>query len=167
MGRIPALPRPRRPEQIPCRSKLTNRTGGHARGTDRLNHHLEESHDDVLHHVPGLDPALVLTEPDHGSDAANLSVRAQSDGAGWSLTGEKTSISLGMVADTGVVFARTGGPGAHGVSAFYVNLNDPRIARTALDDHGGRAIGRASLHFDGLPVSPSELSAGSRRHVTR
>ncbi|WP_207567897.1 hypothetical protein, partial [Mycolicibacterium elephantis] len=25
------------------------------RGTDRLNHHLEESHDDVVHHVHGLD----------------------------------------------------------------------------------------------------------------
>ncbi|MCE5290482.1 MAG: acyl-CoA dehydrogenase family protein [Nocardiaceae bacterium] len=101
--------------------------------------------------------ALVLTEPDHGSDAANLSLRARRDGSGWSLTGEKTSISLGMVADTGIVFARTGGPGARGVSAFYVNLNDDRIARTALDDHGGRGIGRASLHFDGLPVGPSEL----------
>ena len=32
-----------------------DRTGGHPRGTDRLNHYLEESHDDLLHHVPGLD----------------------------------------------------------------------------------------------------------------
>ena len=37
----------------------TNRTGGHPRGTDRLNHHVEESHDDVVHHAPGLDPAPV------------------------------------------------------------------------------------------------------------
>ncbi|MFZ2241430.1 MAG: acyl-CoA dehydrogenase family protein [Gordonia amarae] len=101
--------------------------------------------------------ALVLTEPEHGSDAANLSLRAQRDGAGWRLLGEKTSISLGMSADTGVVFARTGGPGARGVSAFYVDLNDERVARTALDDHGGRAIGRASLHFDGVPVGRDEL----------
>lgn len=101
--------------------------------------------------------ALVLTEPEHGSDAANLSLRAQRDGAGWRLLGEKTSISLGMLADTGVVFARTGGPGARGVSAFYVDLNDERIARAALDDHGGRAIGRASLHFDGVPVGCDEL----------
>ena len=33
----------------------TNRTGGHPGGTDRLNHEVEESHDDVVHHVPGLD----------------------------------------------------------------------------------------------------------------
>ncbi|MCF7550757.1 acyl-CoA dehydrogenase family protein [Pseudonocardia sp. WMMC193] len=101
--------------------------------------------------------ALVLTEPGHGSDAANLALRAVPDGAGWRLVGEKTSISTGMVADTGVVFARTGGPGARGVSAFYVDLHDGRVARTPLDDHGGRAIGRASLHFDGVPVSRDEL----------
>ena len=55
MGRRPPLPRPRRPQQIPSRPQLTDRTGGHPGGTDRLNHHLEESHDDVVHHVPGLD----------------------------------------------------------------------------------------------------------------
>ena len=33
----------------------TDRTGGHPSGTDRLNHQVEESHDDVVHHVPGLD----------------------------------------------------------------------------------------------------------------
>ena len=37
MGRITALPRPGRPQQIPSRSELTNRTGGHPSGTDRLN----------------------------------------------------------------------------------------------------------------------------------
>ncbi|WP_165704805.1 hypothetical protein, partial [Mycobacteroides abscessus] len=32
-----------------------DRTGGHPRSPDCLNHHIEESHDDVVHHVPGLD----------------------------------------------------------------------------------------------------------------
>ena len=35
-------------------------TGGHPGGTDRLNHQVEESHDDVVHHVPGLDPCEAL-----------------------------------------------------------------------------------------------------------
>ena len=39
-------------------------------------------------------PCFCLTEPEHGSDAARLGLRAQRDGAGWRLTGEKTSISL-------------------------------------------------------------------------
>ena len=42
----------------------TDRTGGHPGGTDRLNHHLEESHDDVVHHVPGLDQKM-LTYANH------------------------------------------------------------------------------------------------------
>ncbi len=32
-----------------------SRTGGHPCSTDRINHDNEESHDDVVHHVPGLD----------------------------------------------------------------------------------------------------------------
>jgi cyclohexanecarboxyl-CoA dehydrogenase len=102
-------------------------------------------------------PALCLTEPAQGSDAANLQLRAEPDGDGWRLIGEKTSISLGMYANVGAVFARTGGPGARGVSAFMVDLDDHRLARTPLDDHGSRAIGRASLYFDGLPVARDQL----------
>jgi putative transposase len=38
MGRITALSGPRRPRQIPTHRRHPHRTGGHARGTDRLNH---------------------------------------------------------------------------------------------------------------------------------
>jgi len=102
-------------------------------------------------------PSLCVTEPGHGTDAANLGLRADADGAGWRLTGEKTSITLGMDAHTGLVLARTGGPGARGVSAFYVDLDDRYVSRSAFDDLGSRSIGRASLHFDGLPVSRDRL----------
>ncbi len=102
-------------------------------------------------------PSLCVTEPGHGTDAATLELKAEPDGDGWRLTGEKTSITLGMDAHTGVVLARTGGPGARGVSAFYVDLVDGRVARTGFDDLGSRSIGRASLHFDGLPVGRDRL----------
>ncbi|MGH7748700.1 MAG: acyl-CoA dehydrogenase family protein, partial [Candidatus Dormibacteria bacterium] len=97
-------------------------------------------------------PALCLTEPDHGSDAAHLSVRAERDGSGWRLVGEKTSVSFGMQAETALVFARTGGDGAGGVSAFYVELDPAHVERGAFADLGSHAVGRGSLHFDGLPV---------------
>lgn len=102
-------------------------------------------------------PCLCVTEPGHGSDAATLEVRADADGDGWRLTGEKTSITLGMNAHAALVLARTGGPGARGVSAFFVDLDDRYLSRAAFDDLGGRAIGRASLHFDGLPVAREQL----------
>lgn len=102
-------------------------------------------------------PAFCVTEPEHGTDAAALDTKAEPDGDGWRLTGEKTSITLGMAAHTALVLARTGGPGARGVSAFYVDLDDRHVSRAAFDDLGSRAIGRASLHLDGLPVSREQL----------
>jgi cyclohexanecarboxyl-CoA dehydrogenase len=101
--------------------------------------------------------ALGVTEPEHGTDAASLATRAERDGDGWRLTGEKTSITLGMDAHTILILARTGAPGARGVSAFYVEIDDRYVTRTRFDDLGSRAIGRASLHFDGLPVAREHL----------
>ncbi|MDQ0382377.1 acyl-CoA dehydrogenase family protein [Amycolatopsis thermophila] len=105
-------------------------------------------------------PAFCITEPGHGTDAAKLEMKAEPDGDGWRLTGEKTSITLGASADVALVLARTGGPGARGVSAFWVDLDDRYTSRAPFDDLGSRAIGRASLHFDGLPVPREALVGG-------
>ncbi|WP_310961196.1 acyl-CoA dehydrogenase family protein [Nocardioides terrisoli] len=103
-------------------------------------------------------PCIMITEPSAGTDAANLGLRATPDGSdAWTLQGEKTSISLGMAADCAVVLARTGGAGARGVSAYWVDMSDPGISRSAFDDLGSRAIGRASVHFDGVRVTRAEL----------
>lgn len=104
--------------------------------------------------------ALVLTEPEHGTDAAGIGLRAEPDGDGWRLTGTKTSIMLGHYATHGLVFARTGGDGARGISAFYVALDRPEVRRVRLDDLGSRAGGRATLHFDGCPVGRDDLVGG-------
>jgi cyclohexanecarboxyl-CoA dehydrogenase len=101
--------------------------------------------------------ALVLTEPEHGSDAASIEFQAEADGDGWRLTGEKTSINLGIYATHGLLFARTGGPGARGITAFHVALDDPRVTRTQLRDVGSRAGGRSTLVFDGLPVGADDV----------
>ena len=97
-------------------------------------------------------PAIMITEPGHGTDAAALALRATETADGWVLNGEKTSITLGMAADRAVVLARTGGPGARGVSAFWVDMSSPGISRIAFDDLGSRAIGRASIFFDDVAV---------------
>jgi cyclohexanecarboxyl-CoA dehydrogenase len=102
-------------------------------------------------------PCFCLTEPEHGSDAASIALRAERDGSGWRLTGEKTSISLGMSAHTALVFARTGEQGARGISAFYVELDDRYVTRAPFADLGERAIGRASLAFDGHPAAAQAL----------
>lgn len=102
-------------------------------------------------------PCICITEPEHGTDAAAMELKAVPTGGGWTLHGEKTSITLGMTADRAVVLARTGGPGARGISAFWVDLHHGSVSRSAFDDLGGRSIGRASLHFDGTPVARDAL----------
>ncbi|TGQ65101.1 MAG: acyl-CoA dehydrogenase [Mesorhizobium sp.] len=65
--------------------------------------------------------AFALSEPRSGSDVANTEMTATRDGDSYLLTGEKTWISNGGIADLYVVFARTGeAPGAKGLSAFLV-----------------------------------------------
>ena len=65
--------------------------------------------------------AFAMTEPECGSDAANMQTSAMRDGNEWVLVGEKTLISNGGIADFYVTFARTGeGEGARGLSAFIV-----------------------------------------------
>ncbi|PYM55692.1 MAG: cyclohexanecarboxyl-CoA dehydrogenase, partial [Candidatus Rokuibacteriota bacterium] len=97
--------------------------------------------------------ALALTEPGVGSDAANLACRAEREGDGYVITGEKSGISLGMVAQAAIVFARTDPAGrARGVTAFLVPLDLPGVSRSPLRDMGTRAIGRALLAFDRVRV---------------
>ena len=65
--------------------------------------------------------AFALTEPGSGSDVAATKTTAERVSDGWRLTGDKTWISNGGIADVYVVFARTGeAPGAKGLSAFLM-----------------------------------------------
>jgi acyl-CoA dehydrogenase len=74
--------------------------------------------------------AFALTEPETGSDAANIAMRAEQGANEWLLTGEKSYISNGTIADVMTVFARTGSPqdGAKGISAFIVRGDDPGLS---------------------------------------
>ncbi|MGR7996829.1 cyclohexanecarboxyl-CoA dehydrogenase [Xanthobacter sp. ZOL 2024] len=101
--------------------------------------------------------ALALTEPQGGSDAAALALKATRDGDAYVLDGEKTSISMADQAQWAVVFARTGTPAerAHGVSAFLVDMGAPGISRTRFNDLGEHAIGRGSIFFDRVRVPAS------------
>jgi acyl-CoA dehydrogenase len=100
--------------------------------------------------------AFALTEPEAGSDAAALSLRAEPDGDDWRLTGEKTWISNAPEADVYTVFARTTpGAGARGVSAFAVPGDRAGLHGEHLDMISPHPIG--SLAFDGVRVDRTEL----------
>lgn len=85
---------------------------------------------DILHKVRSgkAIAAFALTEPQSGSDVANIALDARTDGSDYILNGEKTWISNGGIADFYCVFARTGeAPGAKGLSAFLVPADAPGL----------------------------------------
>ncbi|MEU0943189.1 acyl-CoA dehydrogenase [Streptomyces canus] len=101
--------------------------------------------------------AFALSEPGAGSDAAALSLSAESDGPSrWRLSGEKCWISNAPEADLYTVFARTTpGAGARGVTAFLVPADRPGLTGTALDMLSPHPLG--ALAFDAVPVSADDV----------
>ncbi len=99
-----------------------------------------------------------LTEPGVGSDAGNLTARATRDGTDYLLTGEKVFITNGTWADSALVFARTGGPGPKGVSAFLVPTASQGFSTREIKGKLGlRGQATASLHLDDVRVPADAL----------
>ncbi|MFB6893191.1 acyl-CoA dehydrogenase family protein [Kitasatospora sp. NPDC056327] len=81
---------------------------------------------------------FALTEPDFGSDPANMRTRARRKGADWVLTGTKTWITNGSISDVAVVWAQTD----DGVRGFLVEPGTPGFTAT---DVPGKLSLRASV----------------------
>ncbi|MFE9663453.1 acyl-CoA dehydrogenase family protein [Streptomyces sp. NPDC005955] len=102
----------------------------------------------------GLLGAYCLSEPASGSDAASLRTRAVRDGDDWVLTGTKAWITHGGIADFYTVLARSGGPGARGITAYLVPGDAPGLSAAAPERKMGmKGSPTAQLHFDGVRVS--------------
>ncbi|MBV9510079.1 MAG: isobutyryl-CoA dehydrogenase [Caulobacteraceae bacterium] len=101
-----------------------------------------------------------LTEPSAGSDAASLRTSAQLEGEHYVLNGSKAFISGGGASDLYVVMARTGGPGAGGVSAFVVEKGAPGLSFGAQERKlGWNAQPTAQVNFDDCRI-PAENRIG-------
>lgn len=108
--------------------------------------------------------ALALTEPRGGSDASGTSVRAHPVEGGYRLSGEKTSVTLGMHASHAITVATVDpGAGSRGTRRFLVPLEDPSIGRQSFADPGFRPLSRAALSFDDtfVPDNHEMKDAGS------
>jgi len=73
--------------------------------------------------------AVGYSEPDAGSDAASMKLKATKDGDGWRLNGQKTWTTSAHFAEWYWVGARTDpeAPKHFGISLFLVRLDDPGI----------------------------------------
>jgi butyryl-CoA dehydrogenase len=102
-----------------------------------------------------------LTEPNTGSDAANLATRATKVDGGWKISGQKQFISLGNFAKLALIFAQTEPEKGHrGIACFLVPTEAEGF--TAQEVHGKlglRASDTAELSLDAIEV-PDEAVLG-------
>ena len=99
-----------------------------------------------------------LTEPGAGSDAASLKTTARRDGDHYVLTGNKAFISGAGENEIYVVMARTGGPGARGISCLVVEKDMPGVSFGAQERKlGWHSQPTAMVMFDNVKVPVANL----------
>jgi alkylation response protein AidB-like acyl-CoA dehydrogenase len=112
--------------------------------------------------------ALCITEPDAGSDATHMTTRFTPDGDDIVVSGGKTFISNGDVADLYLVFGKWSELGAsssdkngrNAISALYIEKGTPGLAVLRTEDKmGHRAASTAALAFDECRVPRGNLLA--------
>ena len=101
--------------------------------------------------------ALAITEPDAGSDVANIRTRAERSGDVFVVNGAKMFITSGVRADFYTVAVRTGGSGRGGISLLLIERGTPGFAQAPLKKMGWWASDTAALHFDGCRVPAGNL----------
>jgi alkylation response protein AidB-like acyl-CoA dehydrogenase len=101
-----------------------------------------------------------LTEPGSGSDAGSLSTTGQRSSGGWVLSGSKMFITNGTWAKLALIFARTGGPGPRGVTAFLVPTDTSGFGVKEITGKLGlRGQATAELTLDAVEI-PDECRLG-------
>ena len=105
--------------------------------------------------------AFCLTEPDAGSDVANLKTRAIRDGDEYVISGQKCYISGGPIADQLVVFAKTEPDNVRSLSAYLVDTSMPGFEVTSIDRKMGvRGVPTGVLTFDEVRVPADHIVGG-------
>jgi alkylation response protein AidB-like acyl-CoA dehydrogenase len=108
--------------------------------------------------------AFALSEVHCGSDAAALKARATREGDDYVLEGSKQWISGGDHAGVVMVWARTGGPGPKGISAFLVAGGTPGMAAGRPESKMGlRGSTTVPLVFEGCRVPAQALLGGENQ----
>ncbi|NUW32066.1 acyl-CoA dehydrogenase family protein [Nonomuraea sp. SMC257] len=102
--------------------------------------------------------AYCLSEPQSGSDAAALTTRAVPGPDGYTVDGVKAWITHGGVADFYLLMARTGEPGARGVSCLHVPAGVEGLSFGAPEHKMGmRSSPTAQVRFDGVRLPHDAL----------
>jgi acyl-CoA dehydrogenase len=107
--------------------------------------------------------ALAITEPDAGSDATGMTTRFTPDGDAIVVSGGKTFISNGDVADLYLVFGKWAGveDRRQAIAAVLIEKGTPGLSVLRTEDKmGHRAASTAALAFGECRVPRNKLLAG-------
>jgi acyl-CoA dehydrogenase len=109
--------------------------------------------------------SFALTEPNAGSDAASLQTKAELDGDHYVINGTKRFITNAPRAGAFTLMARTGGPGASGVSAFIVPADLPGIKLGKKDKKmGQRGTMTCDVILENVRVPAPSIIGGTPGH---
>ncbi|MBI1186857.1 MAG: acyl-CoA dehydrogenase [Alphaproteobacteria bacterium] len=101
--------------------------------------------------------SLAITEPDAGSDVANIATRAERRGDRYIVNGAKMYITGGVTSHWATTAVRTGGAGAGGVSLLLIPLDAKGVTRMNLKKQGWWASDTAQIFFDDVDVPAENL----------
>lgn len=102
--------------------------------------------------------SFALSEPDIGSDAANVQTRAEPTPDGWRVNGRKLYISNGPICDVGVVFVRMpDGEGGQGVSCLLFERDMPGFSATPIGKMGMHSCPLGELLFEDVEIPRENL----------
>lgn len=104
--------------------------------------------------------AFALTEPNAGSDAANIGVRAVWGDGRWRIDGQKMFITGAGVSDYIVTMARTGEHRYKGITAFIVAVAAGGVSTAPIKKLGYHGSNTCAVNFDGVTVAPKDILGG-------
>ncbi|KKK15631.1 hypothetical protein P175DRAFT_0497193 [Aspergillus ochraceoroseus IBT 24754] len=102
---------------------------------------------------------LAITEPDAGSDVANLTCEAKlsDDGKHYIVNGEKKWITNGIWSDYFTTAVRTGGPGMNGISVLLIERAAGGVKTRRMDCQGVWSSGTTYITFEDVKVPVENL----------
>jgi alkylation response protein AidB-like acyl-CoA dehydrogenase len=104
--------------------------------------------------------ALCITEPDTGSDVAQIQTRARKDGDTYVIGGQKVYITCAHVADHLVVATKTDAEARHkGITLFLVDAKAPGVTIRPMKGLGRKMIHTNEVYLDDVRV-PADRALG-------
>lgn len=106
--------------------------------------------------------AYALTEPDAGSDAANIKTRAEYRDGCYVINGSKMFITGAGIADIIVTNTRTGEHRTKGITVFLVDSTSKGYSAKSIKMVGHRGSNTCEVNYDDVKVSPEDILGGQK-----